>query len=80
MGITDEIKVSTIANVLHFQNFCFAYFLVFVVSVVTLSSLATLPHKIIFNLRDFMENARQNRHLQVPYSGSEVSRKHFRRS
>ena len=41
MGITDKIEVSTIANVLHFQSFCFAYFLVFVVIVVTLSSLVT---------------------------------------
>ena len=45
MGITDKIEVSTIANVLHFQSFCFAYFLVFVVIVVTLSSLVTWPHK-----------------------------------
>ena len=47
MGITEKIEVSTIANVLHFQSFCFAYFLVFVVIVVTLSSLVTWSHKTI---------------------------------
>ena len=26
MGIPEEIEVPTIANVLHFQRFCFAYF------------------------------------------------------
>ena len=45
MGIPKEIEVPTIANVLHFQRFCFAYFLVFVVFVVTPSSLIALPHK-----------------------------------
>ena len=48
MGIPDKIEVPTIANVLHFQSFWFAYFLVFVVIVVTLSSLVALPHKTIF--------------------------------
>ena len=48
MGITDKIEVSTIANVLHFQSFCFPYFFVFVVIVVTLSSLVTWQHKTIF--------------------------------
>ena len=47
-GITDKIEVSTIANVLHFQSFCFAYFLVLVVIVVTLNSLVTWQHKTIF--------------------------------
>ena len=48
MGVPEEIEVPTIANVLHFQSFCFAYFLVFVVFVVTPSSLIALPHKTIF--------------------------------
>ena len=48
MRIPDEIEVPTIANVLHFQSFCFAYFLVFVVIVVTPSSLKALPHKTMF--------------------------------
>ena len=41
MGIPDKIEVSKTANVLHFQSFCFPYFFVFVVIVVTLSSLVT---------------------------------------
>ena len=48
MGVLEEIEVPTIANVLHFQSFCFAYFLVFVVIVITLSSLVALPHKTFF--------------------------------
>ena len=56
MGITDKVEVLKIANVLHFQSFCFAYFLVFVVIVVTLSSVAsnvTTQNNFLIYMRPF---------------------------
>ena len=59
-------------SVLHFQSFCFAYFLVSIVVVRALSSLVALSLKTILDRMicdytdDLTENALRNRHPQVP--------------
>ena len=50
---------------LHIQSFCFAYFLVSVVTVVLLTLLVVLPHKTI-QYATILENTRQNRHPHIP--------------
>ena len=72
MGIPEEIQLPTIANVLHLQSFCFAYFLVFVVTSVTTQNNFLICDYFARKSDDLMENGRGIDICWYSYNGSVV--------